>query len=97
MSLLIELNGANMSDADVAYKILKEKRQPEYYKNLIEEVLKQKNNNHLATPQTLAAIHTQINLDHRFYHLGKGQWSLQEWHKGEAKESFNIESYEDQE
>ena len=39
MSLLTELSGANMSDVDLAYKILKEKRQPEYYKSLIEEVL----------------------------------------------------------
>ncbi len=94
---MTELSGANMSDVDLAYKILKEKRQPEYYKSLIEEVLRQKNNHHLATPQNMAAIHTQINLDHRFYHLGKGQWSLQEWHKGKAKESLDIESYDDEE
>lgn len=95
MSLLSELNGLNISDADLAYRILKEKRQPEYYKSLIEEVIRNKNNSHLDTPQTRAAIHTQINLDHRFHHLGKGQWSLQEWHKGEVKEGLNMDSYED--
>lgn len=96
MSLLTELNGLNMSDADLAYKILKEKKHPEHYKTLIGEVLQHKNNHQFDTPQTMASIHTQINLDHRFYHLGKGQWSLREWHKGEIKESLNMDNYDDQ-
>ena len=80
-----------MSDVDLAYKILKQKKHPEHYKELIGEVMKQKHNLEITTPQTMASIHTQLNLDHRFHHLGKGQWGLKEWNKGEVKETINMD------
>jgi len=67
-----------MSEVDLAFRILKEKGQPMYYRNLIEEVFEIKP---YSGDQVLAiaAVHTQINLDTRFIYLGQGQWGLKSW------------------
>lgn len=69
----------HMSDADLAHAILKAKGAPLYFRELFEEVmaikpLPGKNREHI-----MAGIHTELNLDGRFIHVGKGVWGLREW------------------
>ena len=69
----------NMSEADLAHAILKAKGIPLYFKELFEKVmaikpLPGKNPEHI-----MAGIHTELNLDSRFVHVGKGVWGLREW------------------
>lgn len=70
---------------ELAYQILLSNGQPMHYRELIEEVIKIKSQSQLfasrgANPARLVAeIHTEINMDIRFQHLGKGLWGLRRW------------------
>lgn len=66
--------------ADVAYMLLKERKEPIKYTELAAAVL-----DRLGLPQgedrakVLARIHTEVNLDSRFQSQGKGMCGLKEW------------------
>ena len=71
---------ADLSVVDVAYQILKERREPMKYKDLVEEVLSLKG---LKPGQSLSRLmakaHTEISLDNRFLNRGSGMCGLREW------------------
>lgn len=66
--------------ADIAYRILKERREPMKYKDLVEQVLEHRG---VRPGQNLAKIkariHTEINIDSRFVNQGSGLCGLREW------------------
>lgn len=70
---------------ELAYLILLQHGQPMYYKDLIEEVVKVKTKSPAFVARTpnptrlMTEIHTEINMDNRFVHLGKGLWGLRRW------------------
>jgi len=69
-----------LSDVDIAYAILKERREPMHYKELVEQIFQTGG----AGPEegrqrVVASILTEINLDNRFFHHGGGLWGLREW------------------
>ncbi len=70
---------------ELAYRILQQNGQPMHYKELIDEVVKVKTQSpafaaRCPNPTRLVAeIHTEINMDNRFVHLGKGLWGLRRW------------------
>lgn len=68
-----------ISEADVAYQILREHKAPMHYRELITAVLERLGRDTTITGSMLAQIHTEINLDSRFDFLGKGMWGLQIW------------------
>ncbi|MEM5767828.1 MAG: DNA-directed RNA polymerase subunit delta [Bacillota bacterium] len=72
---------ARMSEADLAYQVLKQNGQPKYYKDLIVDVLTTKGRG-VTDPQgtLISGVYTQITMDSRFVHLGKGIWGLAEWY-----------------
>ncbi len=68
------------SIGDVAYSILKDRREPMKYKDLVNEVLTRKNpkpGESLA--RLMARAHTEISLDNRFLNRGSGLCGLREW------------------
>ncbi len=67
------------TEVDLAYAILKDKKEPVHYRPLIEQVLEQKGKPEEGLERVIAAILTQINLDNRFFHHGGGFWGLREW------------------
>lgn len=67
------------SEVDLAYEILKQGHQAMYFRDLINAVLSMKNQGMQAAAQLMAQVHTQINMDSRFIHMGKGMWGLAEW------------------
>ncbi|HEY3314507.1 MAG TPA: DNA-directed RNA polymerase subunit delta [Bacillota bacterium] len=73
------------SPVELAYRILLQSGQPMYYKDLIDEVVKVKTLSPafaargLNPTRLMAEIHTEINMDNRFQHLGKGLWGLRRW------------------
>lgn len=67
---------ARMKEVDVAYHILKQRGQPVYFRDLIEEILRIKPVDSANWAKAAAAIYTQLNLDTRFSYQGKGKWSL---------------------
>jgi len=68
-----------MSEADLAHAILKAKGAPLYFRDLFEQVMAVKPVTGKDIGHRMAGIHTELNLDCRFIHIGKGVWGLREW------------------
>jgi DNA-directed RNA polymerase subunit delta len=68
-----------LSDVDLAYQVLAEKGSPMYFRDLIGKVLEGKGRPVVSVAHAIAEVHTQINMDSRFVHVGKGTWGLTEW------------------
>lgn len=92
----MELN-AKMSEVDLAYGILYNSGKPLYYKELIEKILDIRPVEGKDVGHIMAAVHTEINLDYRFVHLGKGIWGLKEWSKGYEKPDYDDDCELDEE
>ncbi|MHB9093530.1 MAG: DNA-directed RNA polymerase subunit delta [Eubacteriales bacterium] len=69
----------HMSEADLAHEILKAKGAPLYFRELFEEVMAIKPITGKDREHIMAGIHTELNLDGRFIHVGQGVWGLREW------------------
>lgn len=67
------------SVTDLAYSILKSNGQAMHYRDLINEILRTKTIAGENRGRIIAQIHTEINLDSRFFHKGQGQWGLRDW------------------
>lgn len=65
--------------AEIALRLLRERRQTMHYKDLVHYILSERNESDKATPELIAHVLTQVNLDARFIHMGKGIWGLRDW------------------
>lgn len=70
---------SRMSEADLAHAILRAEGQPINFRRLIERVLEVKPVGGKDMGHIMAGIHTELNLDGRFIHVGEGNWGLREW------------------
>lgn len=68
-----------LSDIEAAISILRQAGKAMYFRDLINEVFAVKGIRTRSVAQAMAEVHTQINMDSRFVHLGKGMWGLVEW------------------
>lgn len=68
-----------MSEVDLAYQVLAERGSALYFRDLITKVLEVKERPIHSIAHAMAEVHTQINMDSRFVHKGKGMWGLAEW------------------
>ncbi len=80
-----------MSEADLAHAILKAKGAPLYFSELFEEVIAIKTLGGKNKAHIMAGIHTELNLDSRFIHVGQGVWGLREWMPGRRIELNDSE------
>ncbi|MEX0974583.1 MAG: DNA-directed RNA polymerase subunit delta [Bacillota bacterium] len=70
----------DLSVVDVAYQILKDRREPMKYKDLVEEVIAQRGPKPgQSLPKLMAKAHADISLDNRFLNRGSGMCGLREW------------------
>lgn len=70
----------DLSVTDIAYRILKDRREPIKYRELVEKVLDLRGLRPGQDPaKTKARIHTEINIDSRFVNRGQGLCGLREW------------------
>lgn len=67
------------TEVDLAYKILLDAGKAMYFRDLIGKVLESKGDPIHSPAYAMAEIHTQINMDSRFIHMGKSTWGLSEW------------------
>jgi len=70
---------SQMTEVDVAYHVLAEKGTALHFRELISKVLEKKGRPLHSLAHAMAEVHTQINMDSRFVHMGKGMWGLAEW------------------
>ena len=68
-----------LNDADLAVHLLKENRNAMHYRDIVVAVRKLRNKTEDPSASETAQILTQINLDSRFVHIGKGLWSLKDF------------------
>jgi len=68
-----------VSEVELAYKILQKVGKAMYFRDLITEALELKGRRIHSLPHAIAEVHTQINMDSRFVHMGKGMWGIVEW------------------
>ena len=68
-----------VSEVDVAYGVLQERGYAMYFRDLIGRVLESKGRPVHSIAHAMAEVHTQINMDSRFVHVGKSTWGLSEW------------------
>ncbi len=68
-----------ISEVELAFQILSQAGQAMYFKDLIKQVLEMKGRQIHSLAHAMAEVHTQINMDSRFVHMGKGMWGLAEW------------------
>jgi len=80
-----DLDLDQISEVDLAWRILKQKGEPMYFRDLIEEILRLKPVPAEQWSRAAAAIYTQLNLDPRFSYLGEGRWSLRVSQPAEKK------------
>lgn len=76
-----ELSGIdpNLSEVEIVYQLLKSSNnQSRNLRELLQQAFTIKGLP-LNDPQKMAAVHTEIILDHRFTSLGQGNWGLKEW------------------
>lgn len=69
----------DMSEAEVAYLLLRNASMAMAAKDLINRIIEVKGLNPEKRGQIMSRIYTAINLDHRFIYMGKGIWGLKEW------------------
>ena len=81
-----------MSEVDVAYHILAQKKVPVHYKELIQEVIEAKHKPVQSLAMAISEIYTMLNMDSRFHYEGESKWGLTEWVPPEAKSSSSRAS-----
>lgn len=69
----------DVSEVELAFKILQKTGKAMYFRDLINEALELKGRKIHSLAHAIAEVHTQINLDSRFVHMGKGMWGIVEW------------------
>jgi len=87
-----EQNYQNMSEVDIAYKILSDTGNPIHYKSLILDVIKKKSKPVQNEASAISEVYTMINMDGRFQYQGSGLWGLTEWNPPEVKRSSTRSS-----
>lgn len=76
----------NLPAEELAFRILRREGRPLYYKDLIIQALRLKGVEGDISPELMAAVLTQINLDNRFIHMGQNDWGLKDWAPRKTKE-----------
>ena len=82
----------HMSEMDVAYHILTEKKEPVQYKELILAVIEAKHKPVQSLSAAISEIYTMMNMDSRFHYEGESKWGLMEWVPPEVKRSSSRSS-----
>lgn len=82
-----------VSEIEMAYQILQQRGQVVYFRDLISDALAKTGRPVHSMAQAIAEVHTQINMDSRFVHMGKGMWGLVDW-SPQSMQQRSAEDYE---
>ena len=86
-----------ISEVDLAYKILSRagKDNPIYFKDLIRDIIAEKNKTVQNEAAAISEIYTMINMDSRFQHVKDGLWGLSDWYPPEKRGGKHTEKTSD--
>ncbi|KOY18361.1 DNA-directed RNA polymerase subunit delta [Paenibacillus xylanivorans] len=65
---------------DLAFMVLKAANTPYYYRDLMNEVAKQRGMTDEEINEFIAQLYTEINIDGRFAYVGTSLWGLKRWY-----------------
>nr|WP_246407409.1 DNA-directed RNA polymerase subunit delta [Geomicrobium halophilum] len=74
------------STVELAYLVLKEKREPILYKDLFTEIVNTKEIDEDEMDERRTKLYTSLNTDGRFVHLGANHWGLKAWYSVDKSE-----------
>ena len=65
---------------ELVYSLLKDGGGPMHHKDITDRIIEILSLSPVEVDtRFVARLHTEINLDNRFYHMGQGMWGLREW------------------
>lgn len=64
---------------DIVYGMLKQNGTPMHHRQLTDALAETLGSAAEPKSRLVARVHTEINLDNRFSHMGDGMWGLREW------------------
>ncbi|MFD1675838.1 DNA-directed RNA polymerase subunit delta [Alicyclobacillus fodiniaquatilis] len=65
---------------ELAYEILKVKKEPLYFLDIMKEIQALRNLSQEEVDEVIARVFTEINIDGRFIWIGKNMWGLNRWY-----------------
>ncbi|GGJ02515.1 hypothetical protein GCM10010885_09750 [Alicyclobacillus cellulosilyticus] len=65
---------------ELAWWILKEKKEPYYFRDLMKEIQALRNMTDEEVMDVIARLYTEINIDGRFVCIGQNVWGLKRWY-----------------
>lgn len=75
-----------MSAVELAYKVLKEKREPVHYNDLFAEIAEVKQIKKEQMDDRRTKLFTDLNIGGSFVHLGANHWGLKAWYPVDQSE-----------
>ncbi|WP_434748551.1 DNA-directed RNA polymerase subunit delta [Paenibacillus amylolyticus] len=73
---------------DLAFMVLKAANTPYYYRDLMNEVAKQRGMTDEEINEYIAQLYTEINIDGRFACVGTSLWGLKRWYPAGSEDSM---------
>ncbi|WAH36889.1 DNA-directed RNA polymerase subunit delta [Alicyclobacillus dauci] len=65
---------------ELAYEILKVKKEPLYFRDIMKEIQELRNLSEEEVNEVIARVFTEINIDGRFICIGQNVWGLNRWY-----------------
>ncbi|WP_368503069.1 DNA-directed RNA polymerase subunit delta [Alkalihalophilus sp. As8PL] len=75
-----------LSMIEVTYALMKEKRKPYNFNDLVKEIVQIKQMTKKDVNERISFLYTDLNIDGRFLTLGDNNWGLKSWYPHEQSE-----------
>jgi DNA-directed RNA polymerase subunit delta len=79
-----------MSLMEMAFEILKEKKQPISFKEIMDEITELRGLTEDEVRARIAQFYTDLNIDGRFMTLGENRWGLRVWYPVDQSEEEHV-------
>ncbi|WP_066056871.1 DNA-directed RNA polymerase subunit delta [Robertmurraya korlensis] len=79
-----------MSLMEIAFELLKEKKQPVSFKELMDEITKLRGLTEDEVRARIAQFYTDLNIDGRFMTIGENRWGLRVWYPVDQTEEEHV-------
>ncbi|RIV17534.1 DNA-directed RNA polymerase subunit delta [Alicyclobacillaceae bacterium I2511] len=71
---------AQMPLVELAFEILKERKEPHYFRDIMQEIQTMRGMSEQQVTDIIARLYTEINIDGRFVCVGQNVWALKRWY-----------------
>lgn len=82
----------NMPLVELACEILKQTKEPVYFRDLMKEIQDLRGMSEEETMKVIARLYTELNIDGRFLCLGQNVWGLKRWYPVDKTQEKSLTS-----